>query len=162
MKVDRQKIFEALSQIAEEAKAAMMAAMASELGVNRKVGRNTLVEGHIFQEVGVDVVDLELVNILVNDYIQYIESGRKPGSFPPVSVIAKWAAEKGITTDNRVVWAICQSIYRDGIAPRPIIDANGGFWEQIDHEWNNWSAKIFEAITEQLDNEFDNNLSNKQ
>lgn len=162
MKVDRQKIFEALSQIAEEAKAVMMSVLASELGVNKKVGRNTLVEGHIFQEVGVDVVDLELVNILVNDYIQYIESGRKPGSFPPVSVIAKWAAEKGITTDNRIVWAICQSIYRDGIAPRPLIDANGGFWEQIDREWDNWSAKIFEALTEQLDNEFDNNLSNKQ
>lgn len=160
MKVDRQKIFEALSQIAEEAKAVMMSVLASELGVNKKVGRNTLVEGHIFQEVGVDVVDMELINILVNDYIQYIESGRKPGSFPPVSVIAKWAAEKGITTDNRVVWAICQSIYRDGIAPRPLIDANGGFWEQIDREWDNWSAKIFEALTEQLDNEFDNNLSN--
>lgn len=158
MKVDRQRIYDAVKAIAEEAKAVMMSVLASELGVNKKVGRNTLVEGRIFQEVGCNVEDIELVSILVNDYIQYIESGRRPGSFPPVSVIAKWAAEKGITTDNRVVWAICQNIYKEGIAPRPIIDASNGFWEQIDQEWDNWSSKIFEAITEQIDNEFDNNF----
>lgn len=160
MKVDRQKIYNVIKAVGEEAKAVMMAAMASELGVNKKprVNRNTIVEGKIFQEVGVEVEDLELVNILVNDYIQYIESGRRPGSFPPVSVIAKWAADKGITTDNNIVWAICQTIYKEGIAPRPIIDGNGGFWEQVDREWDNWSTTIFEAITEQLDNEFDNNF----
>lgn len=158
MKVDRQRIYDAVKAIAEEAKAVMMSVLASELGVNKKVGRNTLVEGRIFQEVGCNVEDIELVSILVNDYIKYIESGRKPGSFPPFNVIAKWAAEKGITTDNRVVWAICQNIYKEGIAPRPLIDARSGFWEQIDQEWDNWSSKIFEAITEEIDNEFDNNF----
>jgi hypothetical protein len=158
MKVDRQRIYDAVRAIAEEAKAVMMSVLASELGVNKKVGRNTLVEGRIFQEVGCNVEDIELVSILVNDYIKYIESGRKSGSFPPFNVIAKWAAEKGITTDNRVVWAICQSIYKEGIAPRPLIDVKGGFWEQIDQEWDNWSSKIFEAITEEIDNEFDNNF----
>ena len=160
MKVDRQRIYDAVRAIAEEAKAVMMSVIASELGVNRKprVNRNTLVEGRIFQEVGCNVEDIELVSILVNDYIKYIESGRKPGSFPPFNVIAKWAAEKGITTDNSVVWAICQSIYKEGIAPRPLIDARSGFWEQIDQEWDNWSSKIFEAITEEIDNEFDNNF----
>lgn len=154
MKVDREKIIKALKVIAEEAKAVMMAVLDSDLGVNKKVGRNTLVEGHIFQEVGCGVEDIDVVNVLVNDYIQYIESGRQPGSFPPVSVIAKWAAEKGITTDNKVVWAICQSIYKNGIPARPLIDVKGGFWEQIDRVWDEWAAKIFEAITEQLDEEF--------
>lgn len=160
MKVDRQRIYDAVKAIAEEAKAVMMSVLASELGVNRnpRVNRNTLVEGRIFQEVGCNVEDIELVSILVNDYIKYIESGRKPGSFPPFNVIAKWAAEKGITTDNSVVWAICQNIYKEGIAPRPLIDARSGFWEQIDQEWDNWSSKIFEAITEEIDNEFDNNF----
>ena len=161
MKVDRKKIFDALKTIAEEAKAVMMSVLASDLGVNRKVNRNTLVEGRIFQEVGCKVEDIELVNILVNDYIKYIESGRKAGTYPPVNVIAEWAARKGITTDNNVVWAICKSIYKEGIAPRPLIDVKGGFWEQIDQEWKNWSEDIFEAITADLDEEFKNNLSNK-
>ena len=143
-----------LEVVAKEAKGILMSVMASEKGVNQKVGRNTLVEGHIFQEVGCGVEDIDVVNVLVNDYIQYIESGRQPGSFPPVSVIAKWAAEKGITTDNKVVWAICQSIYKNGIPARPLIDAKDGFWEQIDRVWDEWAAKIFEAITEQLDEEF--------
>lgn len=154
--MDRQKIIEALRGIAEEAKAVMMAVLSSELGVNQKVGRNTLVEGRIFQEVGCSVDDIEVVNILVNDYIQYIESGRQPGSFPPVNVIAKWAADKGITTDNRVVWAICQSIYKNGIPARPLVDVDGGLWSQIDDAWEEWADKIYNIITEDLDKEFKN------
>lgn len=152
--VDKRKILEALKEVAEEAKAVMMAVLSSELGVNKKVGRNTLVEGKIFQQVNTNVEDITIVEILVNDYIQYIESGRQPGSFPPVSVIAKWAADKGITTDNRVVWAICQSIYKEGIPARPLIDVRGGFWEQVDRSWDEWSEKIFLILTEDLDNEF--------
>ena len=152
--VDTGKILEALKEVAEQAKAVMMAVMSSELGINKKVGVNTLVDGHIFKDINVNVDGFELVEILVNDYIQYIESGRQPGSFPPVSVIAKWAAEKGITTDNRVVWAICQSIYKEGIPSRPLIDVRGGFWEQIDRSWDEWSEKIFSILTEDLDNEF--------
>lgn len=152
--MDRQKIIKALQEVAEEAKAVMMSVLSSELGVNKKVGRNTLVEGRIFQEVGCSVDDIELVKILVNDYIQYIESGRKAGSFPPVDVIAKWAAEKGITTDNNVVWAICQSIYKNGIPARPLIDVSGGLWSQIDDAWGEWSDKIVGVITEDLDKEF--------
>lgn len=152
--VDTGKILEALKEVAEQAKAVMMVVMSSELGINKKVGVNTLVDGHIFKDINVNVDGLELVEILVNDYIQYIESGRQPGSFPPVSVIAKWAAEKGITTDNRVVWAICQSIYKNGIPARPLIDVKGGFWEQIDDAWDDWSNNIFEVLTEALDEEF--------
>ena len=154
--MDRQKIIKALQEVAEEAKAVMMSVLASDLGVNRnpRVNRNTLVEGRIFQEVGCSVDDIELVKILVNDYIQYIESGRKAGSFPPVDVIAKWAAEKGITTDNNVVWAICQSIYKNGIPARPLIDVSGGLWSQIDDAWGEWSDKIVGVITEDLDKEF--------
>ena len=149
-----QDLHKYLETIANEAKAILMSVMASEKGVNTKVGVNTLVDGRIFQEIETDVEDVELVNLLVNDYIQYIESGRQPGSFPPVSVIAKWAAEKGITTDNRVVWAICQSIYKNGIPARPLIDVKGGFWEQIDDAWEDWSKNIFEVLTEALDEEF--------
>ena len=154
--MDKQKIVDALKRVAEEAKAVMMAVMASDLGVNRKpsVNRNTLVEGRIFQEVNTNVDDIDVVNILVNDYIQYIESGRQPGSFPPVSVIAKWAAEKGITNDNRVVWAICHSIYKNGIPARPLIDVKDGFWEQIDRAWDEWADKIYAVLTESLDEEF--------
>ena len=152
--VDKRKILEALKEVAEEAKAVMMAVLSSELGVNKKVGRNTLVEGKIFQQVNTNVEDITIVEILVNDYIQYIESGRQPGSFPPVSVIAKWAADKGITTDNRVVWAICQSIYKEGIPARPLIDVQGGFWYEIDKAWDEWSEKIFSVLTEALDEEF--------
>lgn len=152
--VDKRKLVEALKEVAEQAKAVMMAVMDSELGVNEKVGRNTLVEGKIFQNINIGVDGLELVEVLVNDYIQYIESGRRPGSFPPVSVIAKWAAEKHITTDNRVVWAICQSIYKEGIAARPLIDVRGGFWERVERDWDEWFKGVYDVLFEELDKQF--------
>ena len=158
--VDKSRLINALKEVAEQAKAVMMAVMDSELGVNKKpsVNRNTLVEGKIFQNVNINVEGLELVQVLVNDYIQYIESGRKPGSFPPVSVIAKWAADKGITTDNRVVWAICQSIYKEGIAARPLIDVRGGFWEQVERDWDEWFKGVYDILFEDLDKQFNNTI----
>ena len=158
--VDKSRLINALKEVAEQAKAVMMAVMDSELGVNKKpsVNRNTLVEGKIFQNVNINVEGLELVQVLVNDYIQYIESGRKPGSFPPVSVIAKWAADKGITTDNRVVWAICQSIYKEGIAARPLIDVRGGFWEQVERDWDEWFKGVYNILFEDLDKQFNNRV----
>lgn len=158
--VDKRKLIEALKEVAEQAKGVMMSVFASDLGVNKKprVNRNTLVEGKIFQEVNTNVDSLELVKILVNDYIQYIESGRKSGSFPPVDVIAKWAAEKGITTDNRIVWAICQSIYKEGIPARPLIDVRGGFWEQVERDWDEWFKGVYDILFEDLDKEFNKKI----
>lgn len=149
-----QDLHKYLETIAQEAKAILMSVMASEKGVNTKVGVNTLVDGRIFQEIETDVEDVELVNLLVNDYIQYIESGRRPGTYPPPNVIAEWCQRRGIPSDNRTVYLICRSIYEKGIPARPIFDGNGGVWDMIDKEWSTWSEVIFQTITDYLSEDF--------
>ena len=149
-----QDLYNALDTIAKEAKAILMSVLASEKGVNTKVGVNTLVDGRIFQEIDVNTEDLEVVNLLVNDYIQYIESGRKPGSYPPPNVIAEWCQRRGIPSDNSTVFLICRSIYENGIPARPIFDGNGGVWEEIEREWSVWSELIFNTIMQHLSEEF--------
>ena len=149
-----QDLHKYLEVIAKEAKGILMSVLASDKGVNQKVGVNTLVDGRIFQQIDTDVEDVELVNLLVNDYIKYIESGRRPGTYPPPNVIAEWCQRRGLPTDNRTVYLICKSIYENGIPARPIFDGSGGVWEMIDKEWSAWSEVIFQTITKYLDEDF--------
>lgn len=149
-----QEIHKHLETIANEAKGIIMSVMASEKGVNAKVGVNTLVDGRIFQEIDTDVEDVELVKLLVNDYIQYIESGRKAGTYPPPNVIAEWCQRRGIPSDNSTVYLICRSIYENGIKARPIFDGDGGVWDMVEREWSTWSEMIFETICSGLSENF--------
>ena len=143
-----------LKIIAEEAKAIVLAVLASDKGVNKKVGVNTLIDSNLFDELDVNTEDFEVVNLLVNDYIQYIESGRQPGSFPPPHAIAEWCQRKGLPSDNGTVYIICRSIYENGIPARPIFDGDDGVWEKVDAAWDDWADMVFNTLTEQLDEFF--------
>lgn len=67
-------------------------------------------------------VTAEEIRILVEseDYLKYIDEGRKPGSYPPINAIARWANLKGIP--QTAVFPIARSIYKFGIKPTNIID----------------------------------------
>lgn len=150
-----QSVRNQVKAIAEEAKYVLQTVLESEKGVNDKVGVNTLVGSDLYNTIQVMVgEDVEIISLMVNDYIQYIESGRQPGSFPPPQVIANWCQRKGIPSDNGTVFLICRSIYENGIKPRPIFDGTGGAWEMIDSYFDDWADMIFNTITEQLDEYF--------
>lgn len=53
------------------------------------------------------------------DYAKYVESGRKPGKFPPISKIKEWTKYKGIP--EAAAYPIAVKIYQFGIRPRPFI-----------------------------------------
>lgn len=108
----------------------------------------------MFNDLNYSVEDFEVVNLLVNDYIDYIESGRKPGTYPPPNVIADWCQRKGLPSDNGTVYLICRSIYENGIPARPIFDGADGVWEQVDRIWEEWADMVFNTLTEQLDEYF--------
>lgn len=87
-----------------------------------------------------------VIELLFNDYISYIESGRKAGSnlMPPLSAIKEWAERKNIPTDNSTLYAIAQSIRKNGIAPRPILAT---LEEKIEESFsNNWADNLFEEM----------------
>ena len=67
-------------------------------------------------------VTAEEIRILVEseDYLKYVDEGRKPGSYPPINAISRWANLKGIP--QTAVFPIARSIYKYGIKPTNIID----------------------------------------
>ena len=131
--------------------------MESNVGINQKVGRNTLTSSEIYKTLSVKATnDGDLVfDIILNDYLTFIESGRRKGAkFPPVEPIVRWAKSRGISTDNSTIYLIRRAISRDGIKPRPIMQY---VLEEVDKEWNDGLAdKLFEKIIEVIDNFFNN------
>lgn len=91
-------------------------------------------------------------DIILNDYLTFIESGRRKGAdMPPVEPIVRWARSKGIPTDNSTIFLIRRAISRDGIAPRPFMAT---VMEQIDLDMPNWYDKIFDEITKLINDFF--------
>jgi len=128
--------------------------MESNLLDNHKVGRNTIIGSDIYNNLQVKAKnDGDLVfDILLNDYLTYIESGRRKGAkMPPVEPIVRWARSRGIPTDNSTIFLIRRAISRDGIRPRPFMAT---VMEQIDLDMPNWYDKIFDEIIKMINDFF--------
>lgn len=129
--------------------------MESNVGINDKVGRNTLVDSNIYKTLSVKATnDGDLIfDIILNDYLTFIESGRRKGAkFPPVEPIVKWARSRGISTDNSTIFLIRRAISRDGIKPRPFMVH---VMEEIDREWDDSLAdELFNKIISEIDKFF--------
>ena len=128
--------------------------MASSMLVNDKVGRNTIAPySNIFKEMYAKASGNIVIQLLLNDYVQYIESGRKAGSkFPPIQPIVQWAKKRGIPTDNSTIFLIRRAIAEDGIRPRPFMYK---VLETIDKKWEGeWSSELFKELTKIIDEFF--------
>lgn len=128
--------------------------MASSMLVNNKVGRNTIApDSNIFKEMYAKASGNIVIQLLLNDYVQYIENGRKAGSkFPPIQPIVQWAKKRGIPTDNSTIFLIRRAIAEDGIRPRPFMYK---VLETIDKKWDGeWSSELFNELTKIIDEFF--------
>ena len=128
--------------------------MASSVMVNNKVGRNTIApDSNIFKEMYAKASGNIVIELLLNDYVQYIESGRKKGSkFPPLEPIVQWAKKRGIKTDNSTMFLIRRAISEDGIKPRPFMYK---VLNTIDKKWDGeWSSELFQELTKIIDEFF--------
>ena len=127
--------------------------MASNLMLNKK-GINTIApNSDIFKEMYAKASGNIVIELLLNDYVQYIESGRKSGSkFPPIKPIRDWAKKKLGKEDNLTIYKIRSAIVRDGIKPRPFMYK---VLETIDKKWDGeWSSELFQELTKIIDEFF--------
>lgn len=146
------KLHEELGLIAEQVKRCIQASMEKN-GVNDKINENTLIDSHIYDELDVSDVDLELIKVLINDYYQYIESGMEEGHWVDEEYLLPWMQDKGISTDNNALWHIQDSIYRFGISPRPFLD---DAWAMVEDYWDEWADGIFDILMEDINDWFAN------
>ena len=128
--------------------------MASSVMVNNKVGSNTIApNSDIFKEMYAKASGNIVIELLLNDYVQYIESGRKAGSkFPPLEPIVQWAKKRGSKGDNSPRFVKRRAITEDGQTPRRFMYK---VLETIDKKWDGaWSSDLFQELTKIIDEFF--------
>ena len=148
------EISKIIMEFSKDIMALVRMVMESNVGINSKVGVNTLVNSNIYKTLSVKATnDGDLVfDIILNDYLVFIESGRRKGAkMPPVEPIVRWCKQKGIPTDNSTIYLIRRAISRDGIKARPFM---AHVMEELDREWDGVADEIFNVIIQEIDKFF--------
>ena len=134
--------------------------MASDVGINQKVGKNTLVGSNLYKQISTQFKqdDNIVINLFFNHYIEFIESGRMPkkGKRPPVLEIAKWLRRKHIVSSNenimKVADTVSYAIWRDGYKARKVLEA---LYKYVDSGFENkYADMIFDALFKEVDDYF--------
>ncbi|SBW07054.1 hypothetical protein [uncultured Dysgonomonas sp.] len=130
----------------------------NKVGTNAKTGKNTLKSSTLQESVRVEIRkigDSVVIETLFDNYIDYIEQGRKPctGKQPPIDALRDWALSRGIPTDNSTLFLIGRAIRRDGYRGRPVLAM---LEEEIEKQWDGkWADMLFDAITDELSKYFE-------
>ena len=135
--------------------------MASDVGINQKVGKNTLVGSNLYRQISTswkETGDNVVIDTFFNHYIEFIESGRMPkkGKRPPVLEIAKWLRRKHIVSSNenimKVAYAVSRSIWKKGYKARKVLEALDKY---VDSGFENkYADMIFDALFKEVDDYF--------
>lgn len=122
--------------------------MKSDYAVNVK-SNTTLEESNLDNQAKIEATDFKF-NLFYNDYLQYIESGRKPKARKvPIIPLIDWMKRKHISNDVRVAYAIRESIYQNGIPSRKLLVP---FGEMLDERFE---KKIFDDIFNKISEKID-------
>lgn len=162
--MELERIKSTLKEVAAQCAAIVRTVMDSDVGVNEKVGVNTLTGSNAYKQVeGIATDDIEVLQLLVNEYaVLYVDGNgfqwaRRPVTekpdqkWPPVEVIRDWASRKGIPTDNGTIYRICYSIWYEGIKARPFIESS---FSEIDNRFGEWADRLFNDLCSGLDEFF--------
>ena len=109
-----------------------------------------LEDSNLYKDLKVEVNDSsDIFKVLYNDYLEYIELGRKPKTKKvPIKNIIEWCKRKGIGSDNNTAYAIQQSIYMKGIKPKYILS---NVDKTLDLTFfKKWSDDIFQEIIKKI------------
>ena len=125
--------------------------MASDYSVNVK-SNTTLEFSNLDTQAKIENNDW-VFDLFYNDYLQYIEEGRKPRARKvPIRPLIDWMKRNLISDDVRVAYAIRESIYKLGIPARPLLEP---FGEMLDERFEQKIYdEIFNTIIIELDKYF--------
>lgn len=141
------------------------AVFASDVGINSKVGKNTLKDSNLSEQLQYNIVPTNkggAINVEANFYMVYIEWDRPPkyGKRPPVKEIIKWLKRKHIVSKNSTVkevekkaYLISRAIWRDGWKGRKLTPK---IMEAIENHWENKASMyIFDELTKIIEDKFE-------
>lgn len=162
----------ALTQLANDIKKEILRRMSSNVGVNGRTGRNTLVGSDLYYSVDVYPKSDTTIVFQIADYYEYVVKGWKrthqgKGSFQEYLInIRNWIRKKNIRwgnlTENQMVWVLAKRMFGEEnytIAARPFINYGpdgdvSKILPFLDDFFDKWADWMFDKITEDIDKYF--------
>ena len=100
-----------------------IAELTSQLISADKVASGSLINSLSYEVL--ETVDGLILKIIADDYLQYVDQGRKPGKRPPQKAIIKWIETRGIKINKQstkqTAFVIARSIGLKGIKPTNVL-----------------------------------------
>jgi hypothetical protein len=78
--------------------------------------------GQLIRSINYKIVeDAEIIRmvILAEKYLEFVDKGRKPGTYPPIEPLLRWARVKGLP--QGVAYAAQKNIFKFGIKPTNVL-----------------------------------------
>jgi hypothetical protein len=122
--------------------------LVSEIKRKHKIASMSLINS-----IKYSIVDGKVV-VEANDYITYIDQGRKPGKYPNINAISKWARLKGIP--QYAVFPIARKIKEKGVKPTHILSKSMTQFENLDLE-----NKLADVAIKSIENTINEKINNK-
>lgn len=164
-----------LKELARMVKNEILLRLHSSIGVNPRVGRNTLIGSDLEKSIDVKPVGDNAIVFSIADHFEYVvkgwkRTGRGKGTFQEYLMnIKDWIRRKHIKwngyTENQMMWILAKKMFSlknpYTIAPRPFInwDENGDITKILpflDDYFDKWADMVFNDITAELDKYFKN------
>lgn len=157
-----------LQELADRIKERILSDMSSDIGINKKVNKNTLINSDLMKSVSVEAIDENTIIFSIADYYENVVQGRKEGiklTSNEIESLKLWIRKKQIRfegcDENTTLWLVIRSIYNYGISPRPFIrsgEKNGEdpskILRYLDDYFNTWSDDVFNLIITKLNKLF--------
>ena len=96
--------------------------------------------------------DAKQIQIISNKYLQYVDKGRRPGSWVPIRPLKAWASVKGIP--QAAVYPIRRNIYKFGIKPTNVVQRTTKEFEKSSTLRKKYEDVGVENIIEMVNKEF--------
>ena len=75
--------------------------------------------GDLIKSIKGEIKNNQII-MVANHYLKYVDEGRKPGKYPPIAPLKKWAKIK--LGDESIGYAVQRSIYKKGIKKTDVIN----------------------------------------
>lgn len=131
---------------------------------------NKIASGSLYRSMKSRVVETEdglMLEMEYNDYLKYVNRGRKPGKMPPVQAILQWVKERKLKKRDKkgrfakggqlsLAWAISKNIATYGIRPAGIFDKAYDSLEDVlmnpPAEFRDEYERLYDAIGQDVEN----------
>jgi len=83
------------------------------------------------------------------DYLKFVDSGRKRGTYPPIRPLLQWVSVKGLP--KSAAYAIQKSIYKFGIPPTNVIPKTINAFDTDPQLQQKWEKAVVEQIIKKIE-----------